>query len=115
VSERRIELAARPAGGSPKVFNGLRFRTIPAFLRGPALTSQSGKAASLNAVYHFTFPSREEKQATGTADSETWLGFLAQERSLLWALWRRRARIRGPPRLLIALGKCFPSAWRARA
>ena len=44
-----------------------------------------------------------------TADSETWLGFLAKERSLLWALLRRRIRIKGSPRLLIAFGKCFPS------
>jgi hypothetical protein len=50
VSDRRIELPAEPAGDSPKVFNGLRFRTIPAFLRGLALTFQSGKAASLNVV-----------------------------------------------------------------
>ena len=44
-----------------------------------------------------------------TADSETWLGFLANERSLLWALLRRRIRIKGSPKLLVAFGKCFPS------
>jgi putative sterol carrier protein len=44
-----------------------------------------------------------------TADSETWLGFVAKERSLFWALLRRRIRIKGPPRLLVAFGKCFPS------
>lgn len=44
-----------------------------------------------------------------TADSETWLGFLAKERSLLWALLRRRIRIKGSPKLLAAFGKCFPS------
>src|SRR5207302_20644 len=44
-----------------------------------------------------------------TADSETWLGFVAKERSLLWALLRRRIRIKGSPKLLIAFGKCFPS------
>ena len=43
-----------------------------------------------------------------TADSETWLGFLAKERSLLWALLRRKIRIQGSPRLLVAFGKCFP-------
>ena len=84
----------------------------------------------MNAVYHFTFTGKEEKQATitiragtlqvqdghqgqadlkVTADSETWLGFLAKERSLLWALLRRRIRIQGSPRLLVAFGKCFPS------
>ena len=84
----------------------------------------------MNAVYHFTFTGKEEQQATisiregtlqvqdghqgnadlhVTADSETWLGFLAKERSLLWALLRRRIRIKGSPRLLMAFGKCFPS------
>jgi putative sterol carrier protein len=44
-----------------------------------------------------------------TADSATWLGFLAKERSLLWALLRRKIRLKGSPRLLLAFGKCFPS------
>jgi len=44
-----------------------------------------------------------------TADSKTWLGFLAKERSLVWALLTRRIRLKGSPKLLVALGKCFPS------
>src|SRR3989449_6077824 len=113
-----------------RVGNGLRPRSIRRFLSGLALTFQPGKAASLNAVYHFTFTGKEEKQATVsirdgtlqvqdghqgeadlrvTADSETWLGFLAKERSLLWALLRRKIRIKGSPKLLVAFGKCFPS------
>jgi putative sterol carrier protein len=84
----------------------------------------------LNAVYHFTFTGKEEKLATATirdgtlqvqdghqgeadllvtADSETWLGFLAKERSLLWTLLRRKIRIKGSPKLLVAFSKCFPS------
>ena len=87
-------------------------------------------AAGLSAVYHFTFTGKEPKEATVTiregtlkvedghqgeadlkvtADSETWLGFLAKERSLLWALLRRKIRIKGTPKLLVAFGKCFPS------
>src|SRR6266513_326186 len=113
-----------------RVGNGLRPRTIQRFLSGLALTFQRGKAAKLNAVYHFTFTGKEQKEATVsirdgtlqvqdghqgeadlkvTADSETWLGFVAKERSLLWALLRRKIRIKGPPRLLVAFGKCFPS------
>lgn len=113
-----------------RVGNGLRPRTIQRFLAGLRLTFQPGKAAGLNAVYHFAFTGKEEKQATVTirdgtlqvqdgregqadlhvtADSETWLGFLAKERSLLWALLRRRIRIKGSPKLLVAFGKCFPS------
>jgi Fe-S-cluster-containing hydrogenase component 2 len=113
-----------------RVANGLRPRTIQGFLAGLSLTFQPKKAATLNAVYHFTFTGKEDKQATitirdgtlkvedghqgqadlqVTADSETWLGFLAKERSLLWALLRRRIRIKGSPRLLVAFGRCFPS------
>jgi ferredoxin len=113
-----------------RVGNGLRPRSIQRFLSGLPLTFQPGKAANLNAVYHFTFTGKEEKQATVTirdgtlqvqdghqgeadlrvtADSETWLGFLAKERRLLWALLRRKIRIKGPPKLLVAFGKCFPS------
>ena len=113
-----------------RVGNGLRPGTIQRFLSALRLVFQPGKAAKLNAVYHFTFTGKEEKQATITiregllrvddghqgkadlhvmADSETWLGFLAKERSLLWALLRRKIRIQGSPRLLVAFGKCFPS------
>src|SRR4051812_11369847 len=113
-----------------RVGNGLRPRSIQRFLSGLPLVFQPGKAAKLNTVYHFTFTGKEPKEATVTirdgtlqvqdghqgeadlrvtADSETWLGFLAKERSLLWALLRRRIRIKGSPKLLIAFGKCFPS------
>ena len=112
------------------VGNGLRPRSTQRFLSGLLLTFQPGKASKLNAVYHFTFTGKEPKEATVTirdgtlqvrdgheseadlrvtADSETWLGFLAKDRSLLWALLRRRIRIKGSPRLLVAFGKCFPS------
>ncbi len=113
-----------------RVGNGVHVRTIERFLTGLHLTFQPGKAAQLSAVYHFNFTGKEQKHATVTirdgtlqvqdghqgqadllvtADSETWLGFLAKERSLLWAVLRRRIRIKGSPRLLIAFGKCFPS------
>jgi len=112
------------------VGNGLRVRTIQTFLRGLLMTFQPGKSKGLHAVYHFTFIGKEPSQATVTirdgklkvddghlgkadlrvtADSETWLGFVAKERSLLWALLRRKIRIKGSPRLLVAFGKCFPS------
>ena len=99
-------------------------------LDGLRYTFQRGQSKGLNAVYHFTFTGKETRTATIvirngtirvadgheetpdlrlTADSETWLGFLAKERSLLWALLRRKIRIAGSPRLLLAFGKCFPS------
>jgi Fe-S-cluster-containing hydrogenase component 2 len=119
-----------PRKNTKQVSNGLRPRSIPVFLRGLHLTFQPGKAAGLDAVYHFTFTGKEVKLATitihdgtlqvhdghqgdadlrVTADSATWLGFLAKERSLVWALLRRRIRIKGPATLLFAFGKCFPS------
>ena len=105
-------------------------RTIAGFLSGMPHTFQRGRAGGLNATFHFTFTGKEPRTATVvirdqtirvsegheeapdlrvTADSETWLGFLAKERSLLWALLRRKVRIKGSPRLLVAFGKCFPS------
>ena len=86
--------------------------------------------AGIAATYHFTFTGDEDRKATViirdetvdvkeghvgnadlqvTADSRTWLGFLAKERNLLWALVRRKIRLKGSPRLLLAFGKCFPS------
>jgi putative sterol carrier protein len=43
------------------------------------------------------------------ADGDTWLRFLRKEASLPWALLRRRVRLKGSPRLLLAFGRCFPS------
>ena len=44
------------------------------------------------------------------ADSRTWLGVLRKEKSLLWALIRRKiVFLKGSPRLLMKFGKCFPS------
>jgi NAD-dependent dihydropyrimidine dehydrogenase PreA subunit len=113
-----------------RVGSGIRATTIAGFLFGLKLLFQPGQAAGLSAVYHFTFTGKEPKEATVvirdgtvqvkdghegeadlrvTADSGTWLGFLAKERSLLWALLRRKIRIKGSPKLLVAFGKCFPS------
>jgi putative sterol carrier protein len=113
------------------VGNGLnRLGSIPAFLRGLQFTFQRNHAKGLDVTYHFTFTGNQERKATVmirnqtvevkeghigranlkvTADSRTWLGFLAKERNLVWALLRRKIRIKGSPRLLLAFGKCFPS------
>jgi len=44
-----------------------------------------------------------------TADSQTWLRFLRKEANLVWALLRRKIRIHGSPKLLLAFSRCFPS------
>jgi len=49
-----------------RVSSGIRSTSIDGFLFGLKLTFQPGKAANLNAVYHFTFTGKEEKQATVT-------------------------------------------------
>src|SRR5262249_2638618 len=104
--------------------------SIRGFLFGLPFVFQRGRAKGLEATYHFTFTGAENLQATivirnqtlqiseghhgkadlrMTADSDAWLGFLANERNLVWSLLRRKIRIKGSPRLLLAFGKCFPS------
>jgi ferredoxin len=120
-----------PNKKTKRVGNGLnRARSIRRFLQGMPLVFQRGKSKGLDATYHFTFTGEETIQATVvirnqtlqvseghhgdanlhvTADTKTWLGFLAKERNLVWALLRRKILIKGSPRLLLAFGKCFPS------
>ena len=120
-----------PNKKAKSVGNGLNAtRSIRGFLNGLPLVFQRGRAKGLEAIYHFTFTGAENVQATiiirnqrlqvneghrgkadlqVTADSRTWLGFLAKERNLAWALLRRKIRLKGSPRLLLAFGKCFPS------
>ena len=113
------------------VGNSLRPNTIDVFLSGMRNVFQPGKSAGLNATYHFTFTGREQRQATAvikdrklcveeghvgrpdlhvTADSQTWIGFLRNEKNVVWALLRRKIRLNGPLKLLVAFGKCFPGA-----
>jgi hypothetical protein len=119
-----------PAKNSKPVSNGLRPRSIKGFLAGLPLTFQPGQSKGMNATYHLTFTGAEQCLATivirdgtltvedghigtpdlrVTADSKTWLDFVAKEKSLVWALLTRRLRLKGPPGLLVKFGKCFPS------
>jgi ferredoxin-NADP reductase/Fe-S-cluster-containing hydrogenase component 2 len=131
-SDAEVHVAKRfPHKKIKHVGNSLRPNSIDAFLNGMPNVFQPGKSAGLRATYHFTFTGREERQATVvikdqklrveeghvgrpdlhvTADSETWIGFLRDERNVAWALVRRKIRLDGPPKLLVAFGKCFPSA-----
>ena len=124
VTRRFPHKSVKRVGGS------LRPSSIEGFLEGLPLVFQKNQTKGLNATYHFTFSGDEKRKATVriqdqtleveeghvgeaglhvTADSRTWLIFLAKERSLLWAFLRRKIRLRGSPRLLLAFGKCFPS------
>jgi len=113
------------------VSNGLAGQgTIAGFLRGLNFVFQKGQSKDLNAVYHFAFTGQEQVKATVTirgqklqvseghtgtanlrvtADSKTWLRFLRKDANLAWALISRKIRIQGPPKLLLAFGRCFPS------
>lgn len=111
------------------VGNTLRPNTIDAFLNGMPNVFQPARSAGLNATFHFTFTGHEQRQATVviqeqqirvkdghvgqpdlhvTADSRTWVGFLRKEKNVVWALLRRKIRLAGPLKLLVAFGKCFP-------
>src|SRR5436190_10130073 len=111
------------------VGNSLRPSGIKVFLNGMPNVFQPGKSAGLNAVFHFTFTGHDRRLATVvirdqklsveeghvgrsdlhvTADSQTWIGFLRKEKNVVWALLRRKIRLDGPLKLLVAFGKCFP-------
>jgi len=130
-SDAETHVARRfPRKKTKRVGNGLRPRSIQFFLSSLPRVFQPGQSGGLDATYHFTFTGAEERKATVTirdktvqvseghvgtaalrvsADSQWWLGFLAKERNLLWGLVRRKLRLKGSPRLLLAFGKCFPS------
>jgi hypothetical protein len=42
-----------------------------------------------------------------TADGAAWLGAVARERSMLWAIVTRKIRLCGSAKLLSAFGRCF--------
>ena len=113
-----------------RVGGGRRPGSIRSFLFALPHLFQRHASAGLDATYHFTFTGQEPAEATVvirdesirvepghvgtpdlriTADSRTWLGYLAKERNLAWALITRKMRLKGSPRHLIAFGRCFPS------
>ncbi|HSU52654.1 MAG TPA: SCP2 sterol-binding domain-containing protein [Candidatus Dormibacteraeota bacterium] len=124
VRKRYPHKTVRPVRGS------LRPRSISSLLFGMPLSFQRHAAGKLEATYHFVFTGNEPAEVTVTiragkisvengllgepnlkvtADSETWLGFLAGERNLFWALLTRRVRLKANPKWLLAFKRCFPS------
>jgi len=104
--------------------------SISGFLSSLPLVFQREQSKGLNATYHFTFTGKEKAEATiiirkkklevkaghigkadlkVTADSVTWLKFLAEEQSIVIALLKFKIRLKGSPNLLLAFGRCFPS------
>ena len=130
-SDAESHVSVRFPHKRPKhVANGLRPRSIQSFLDALPHLFQRHRSEGLSATYHFRFTGAETALATvviqdktigvetglvGTpdltvrADSQTWIGFLSKERSLVWALIRRKISLKGSPRLLVRFGRCFPS------
>ena len=99
------------------------------FLESLPLAFQPGQSEGLNAVYHYSFSGDENLEGTVTirnksltvrkglegkadlrvtADSQTWIKFLAKEINLVKALVTRKIKIKGSPKLMMAFAKCFP-------
>ncbi|TAN47634.1 MAG: 4Fe-4S ferredoxin [Rhodospirillales bacterium] len=123
-------LAAFPHKRGRHIGNGMAPGSVQGFIGLLPHVFQRGRAKGLTARYHFRFRGREIAEATVdireqkikvetgligkanltvTADSDSWLGFLAKDRSIAWELLRGKIRLKGSPRLLLAFGKCFPS------
>ncbi len=119
-----------PAKRVKNISNGIRPISAAMFLESMPLVFQPGQSEGLNAVYHFTFSGDENLEGTVTirdkslavreglegksdlhitADSQTWINFLAKETNLVKALVTRKIKIKGSPKLMMAFAKCFPS------
>lgn len=111
-----------------RVGSGIRVSSVEAFLANLHMVFKRHRAKGLDLTYHFTFTGAEPAEATivirdgalsverghvgaadlhVSADSATWVRFLRQETNVVWALLRRRIRLRGPLRLLRRFGECF--------
>lgn len=112
------------------ISNGLRPLSAEMFLGSLSHIFQANQSEGLNAVYHFSFTGNENMEGTVTirektisvqeglvgkadlhvtADSKTWIKFLAQEKNLVIALATRKIKIKGSPMLLKKFARCFPS------
>jgi epoxyqueuosine reductase QueG len=112
-----------------RVGSGLRPQTIRQFVDALPWIFQREQSKGLNAVYHMTFTGSASMQVTVEirekkikvthghvgnpdlrliADSKTWLGFLAKEKNMIWAILRLKIRVKGPLTLMLAFGRCFP-------
>jgi len=113
-----------------RVSNGIRPSTAGMFLRSLQFVFQRNQAEGLDATFHFTFTGDENCKGTVvirnktlavhdghmgkpdlhvTADSRTWVSFLAKETHLIRALATRKIRVKGSPKLMMAFAKCFPA------
>jgi ferredoxin len=130
-SDAEAHVAKRyPHKNLKRVGNGLRPKSAQNFLDSLSVIFQRGRSEGMDVTYHFTFTGEENREATViirnktvevkeghvdtpdlhvTADTRTWLDFLAKEKSLPAALVSRKLRIKGSPKLMMAFARCFPS------
>jgi ferredoxin len=130
-SDSEAHVAKRyPHKALTRVGNGLRPKSAQNFLDSLSVVFQRDRAEGMNVIYHFTFTGEENCEATViirnktvevkeghvdtpnlhvTADTRTWLDFLAKEKNLVLALLQRKIRIKGSPRLMQKFANCFPS------
>ena len=113
-----------------RVGNGLRPNSPRNFLGALPLIFQRGQSEGLDATYHFVFTGMEPCEGTVvikdksitvsdglvgaadlrvTADGASWIAFLAKEKGLVAMLASRKLRLKGPPKLMSAFARCFPS------
>jgi ferredoxin len=104
-----------PAKHAKIISNGIRPISVAMFLESLPLVFQPGQSEGLDAVYHFTFNGAEDLEGTAiirekslamreglegkpdlhvTADSQTWIKFLAKEINLVKALLTRKIKIK---------------------
>ena len=112
------------------ISNGLRPLSIDMFLGSLPRIFQANQSEGINAVYHFSFTGNENVEGTVTikdkkitveegligtanlhvtADSQSWIRFLAKELNLFLALVTRKIKIKGSPKLMKDFAKCFPA------
>jgi len=112
------------------ISNGLRPLSAGMFFESLPHIFQPNQSEGMNTVYHFSFTGNENIEGTitikdkkisveqglkskadlhVTADSETWIKFLAKEKNLLIALATRKIKIKGSPKLMKDFAGCFPS------
>lgn len=119
-----------PDKRTKQVGQSLRANSIEGLIQGLPLIFQREQTKDFFATYHFSFTGAESRQFTVsirdrelevtdghhgepdlrvTADAATWLRFLDKRSALPWALLRRRIRLQGSPKLLLAFGRFFPT------
>ncbi|MFC7672964.1 4Fe-4S binding protein [Mycolicibacterium sp. GCM10028919] len=113
-----------------QVGQSLRANSIDGLITGLPLIFQREQTKDFFATYHFSFTGAESRQFTVSirdrelevteghhglpdlrvvADASTWLKFLDNRSVLPWALVRRRIKLHGSPKLLLAFGRFFPT------